>query len=154
MSNGTPEPSGSTTYAGELTVKQVWSKLAEEPGACLIDVRTQAEWAYVGLSDLSSLGKKPFLVEWQIFPSMQVDGYFAANLKTQLSEAGMDDADATLMFLCRSGVRSLAAAKVMTSEGYRHCFNVTGGFEGPKDADGHRGTTDGWKAHGLPWVQG
>jgi rhodanese-related sulfurtransferase len=55
--------------------------------------------------------------------------------------------------LCRSGVRSIAAAEAMTAAGYKNCYNILGGFEGPPDQQRHRGTTGGWKAAGLPWEQ-
>jgi rhodanese-related sulfurtransferase len=57
-----------------------------------------------------------------------------------------------VLFLCRSGVRSAAAAEAAARAGYAHAYNVTEGFEGPLDADGHRGVS-GWKAAGLPWRQ-
>jgi len=142
------------SYAGERSADQAWEILQAETGACLVDVRTRAEWSYVGLSDLSSIGKQPILVEWQHFPQMQVNGNFVAELVAKLEAAGRDDPAASMLFLCRSGVRSLAAARAMTAYGYTNCFNVTGGFEGPKDGNGHRGGTDGWKARGLPWIQG
>ena len=62
--------------------------------------------------------------------------------------------DDDLFFICRSGSRSLAAAKAMAAAGYRACHNVAGGFEGPLDDDSHRGSVGGWKAAGLPWIQG
>lgn len=123
-----------------------------EPMAQLIDVRTAAEWAYVGSPDLKAAGREPIRLEWQVFPSMAVDPQFAAKLDAILKARGVP-ADAPLYFLCRSGVRSKAAAIAMTAAGYRRCFNVAGGFEGPPDGDGHRGRISGWKAAGLPWAQ-
>jgi rhodanese-related sulfurtransferase len=123
--------------------------LQEIPAATLIDVRTTAEWAYVGVPDTRALGKTPVMLEWQVFPSMRVDADFATKLANQLGT----DLEATLLMLCRSGARSAAAAKAMTAAGYRRCLNVADGFEGPLDAAGHRGTTSGWKADGLPWSQ-
>jgi rhodanese-related sulfurtransferase len=125
-----------------------WKILSENDKSILIDVRTQAEWSYVGLPDLISLDKKPALVEWQVFPSMQLNPEFVS----VLSRAVVDK-DAPLLFLCRSGARSAAAAKAMTAAGYSSCFNVTDGFEGPLDAQARRGAAAGWKASGLPWRQ-
>ena len=116
--------------------------------AHLIDVRTRAEWAYVGLPDLSATGREPLLLEWQTFPTMQVDPNFGATL-----EGACPQKSDKLYFLCRSGARSLAAAREMQSRGYTHVFNVKDGFEGPPDAEGHRGNVAGWKAESLPWRQ-
>jgi len=88
------------------------------------------------------------LLEWQTFPGMTVDANFG-----QALERACPDKSAALYFLCRSGARSLAAAREMRARGYTRVFNVKDGFEGPPDAEGHRGTLAGWKAEGLPWRQ-
>lgn len=136
------------TYAGEVTPKESWKALADESAATLIDVRTGAEWTFVGTVDLSSLGKEPMLVPWQVFPGMDQNPEFIA----AIGDSGLAT-DAPLYFMCRSGARSLKAAIALTAAGYTRCFNVTSGFEGDTDALHHRGTTNGWKADGLPWVQ-
>lgn len=139
-------------YRGDVDVKEVWAALKSEPGAVLVDVRTTAEWSYVGLPDVSQSTAPLFRIEWQSFPSMQVNPDFVAAAEQALRKAGRDT-EAPVYFLCRSGVRSAAAAAAMTAAGYSRCFNVAGGFEGQRDRSGHRGTVDGWKAAGLPWVQ-
>lgn len=111
-------------------------------------MRTTAEWAYVGLPDLGALGKAPVTVEWKRFPSMAVNPGFAGAVAAAGVEKG-----AALYFLCRSGVRSRDAAQAMSALGYGPCFNVATGFEGDRDAAGHRGTVGGWKTGGLPWRQ-
>jgi rhodanese-related sulfurtransferase len=131
-----------------VTPAVAWKILGEVGEAVLIDVRTRAEWNYVGVPDLASLDKKPGLVEWQVFPSMQVNPEFVDALSGALADKAVP-----LLFLCRSGVRSVAAAKAMSAAGYSMCFNVADGFEGPLDAQGKRGATRGWKAAGLPWRQ-
>lgn len=135
--------------AGEITPTQAWARLSEDSRAWLIDVRTQAEWVYVGLPDLASLEKQPVLLSWQLFPTMARNEAFAEQLAAQGVRT-----DDTLLFICRSGVRSRAAAELMVSLGYRLCWNVTDGFEGPLDEGRHRGGKAGWKAAGLPWIQG
>lgn len=139
-------------YAGEVSVAETWEALEGTPDATLIDVRTQAEWVYVGIPALGSLGKRPVLIEWQSFPAMDVADDFAERLDRELEERGIPR-NAPLYFICRSGVRSRAAAIAMTEAGYSRCFNVSAGFEGPLDPERHRGTLDGWKAAGLPWTQ-
>jgi len=118
----------------------------------LIDVRTRAEWAYVGIVDLSAIGKETLLVEWQSYPTMAVNADFAEVLAAELDRRGVGR-ETALYFLCRSGARSLAAANALAEAGYDRCFNISGGFEGPLDEGRHRGSVDGWKAAGLPWVQ-
>lgn len=144
-------------YSGAVDVKDVdpkgaWFALRDDPRAVLIDVRTTAEWAYVGVPQLGEIGKKPILVEWQVFPSMDVNAGFAAALIEILTSHGHSN-DTPLYFLCRSGVRSKAAAVALIRSGWTQSFNIAGGFEGSLDASGHRGIVAGWKASGLPWVQ-
>jgi rhodanese-related sulfurtransferase len=137
----------------DVQVQDVWTRLKEDAGSVLVDVRTKAEWAYVGLPDLSSIGKQPVLIEWQTFPDSRVDPGFAERLTKTLDEAGVDR-QSELFFICRSGARSKAAAQATAAAGFAACRNVADGFEGPLDTDRHRGRTAGWKAAGLPWAQG
>lgn len=136
------------TYAGDISENEAWRRLAEDSSAVLIDVRTPAEWAYVGVPDVSSLGKKVVFVPWLHFPSMELNARFAE----QLEQIGIAKGQ-SLYFICRSGVRSKAAAQEMTRLGFSSCFNLQDGFEGNLDANRHRGSIGGWKAAGLPWVQ-
>ena len=139
-------------YAGDASPEEAWEVLSSEPGAALIDVRTAAEWTFVGVPDLSGIDAPLIRAEWQTYPSMQVDPEFTTRLEEALAAAGSRP-DSALFFLCRSGARSAAAARAMTAAGYSRCFNVAGGFEGMRDDAGHRGTVEGWKAANLPWVQ-
>lgn len=139
-------------YAGDVDPAQAWASLAEDRSAVLVDVRTRAEWAFVGLPSLAALGRQPITLEWQVFPSMTVNADFVAILDEALTAAGIAH-DAPLLFLCRSGVRSRHAAVAMTQAGWNRCFNISEGFEGGLDGEGHRGRVAGWKARGLPWTQ-
>ena len=136
-------------YAGDVDVKETWHQLSEDPDAVLVDVRTKAEWNFVGLPDLSSLNKEVVRDEWKVFPSMAVNPDFLQTVE----QAGIAK-DAAIYLLCRSGQRSRDAAIMLTAAGYQKCYNVTAGFEGDKDKEGHRGTVGGWKFAGLPWSQG
>lgn len=138
-------------YAGDISADEAWRVLSENPAAVLVDVRTRAEWSYVGLADLAPLGKEPLLAEWQSFPAMNVNADFAAQVAQALGDASRD---APVLFLCRSGARSKAAAIAMTAQGFAQSYNIAGGFEGDLDEARHRGLRNGWKAAGLPWVQG
>lgn len=145
---GTYATSPASGYAGDVSPATAWKILSEHSDAVLIDVRTRAEWNYVGVPDLETLARKPALVEWQTFPGMQLNPEFVATLSGAIRDKGVP-----LLFLCRSGARSAAAAKAMTAAGYSTCINVADGFEGPLDAKARRGGAGGWKAAGLPWRQ-
>jgi len=138
-----------TGYAGDVSPQTAWRMLSELPDAILVDVRTAAEWNFVGFADLAPLGKQVVEMECQAFPAMKVDQDFAGKLDQRLGS----HRDAPVLMLCRSGARSAAAAAVMTAAGYANSFNVANGFEGPLDPSGRRGGVAGWKADGLPWRQ-
>jgi rhodanese-related sulfurtransferase len=144
--------SPSPDYAGDLSVQDAWDLLARDPKIQLIDVRTVAEWNFVGLPDLSSLERAPIRIEWQSYPSMQPNPNFVPDAIEKLGEAGAE-LSTPVLFLCRSGARSRAAAIAMTRVGYQNAFNIQSGFEGEIDSLGHRGAVNGWKAAGLPWRQ-
>ncbi len=144
---------GPDGYAGDITSEEAWRILKEDPDACLVDVRTRAEWTFVGIPDLSGVRRGPVLIEWQSFPDMAVDPAFGERLDALLEREGVPPG-APLLFLCRSGARSASAAALATARGHARAFNVADGFEGPPDGEGHRGTVAGWKASGLPWRQG
>ena len=139
-----------SAYAGDIGPDEAWQLLQQ--GALLIDVRTDAEWNFVGLPDLTLLGKDPLLVSWQAYPDMDLNPHFADDLHRQISDSGGVQ-ETPLVFLCRSGARSRAAAITMTRRGFTACYNLAGGFEGDRDRQGHRGHVNGWKAAGLPWKQ-
>jgi rhodanese-related sulfurtransferase len=141
-------------YAGDITPRQAWDLLAQERAAILVDVRSRPEWSFVGVPDLSSLGKKPLLVAWQHWTPNTQGAVMAPNTAFAEELAAVAPAkDAPVIFLCRSGARSRAAAIAMTKLGYARAFNLAGGFEGAHDSSRHRGSIDGWKAAGLPWMQ-
>ena len=145
--------SGSVVHIENVSVLEVWARLKSDRQSVMIDCRTRAEWAFVGLPDLSGIGKQLLTVEWQTFPDNRINPQFVVELSAQLDAAGVQK-DAEVFFICRSGGRSRMAAQVMTEAGYALCRNVTEGFEGPLDTLRHRGKASGWKVAGLPWVQG
>lgn len=127
---------------------QTWEALKGTAEAQLVDVRTDAEWNFVGVPDLAPAGKQAVLIPWQVYPAMNRNEAF----EDQLRKVGFTP-DHHIYFICRSGVRSLAAAQAARDAGFPNVYNVADGFEGPPNADGHRGATAGWKADGLPWRQ-
>ena len=138
----------------EVGPKETWDGLRNDKDAVLVDVRTHAEWSFVGLPDLSELGKELLLNQWAILPGMQQNPSFLDELDKQLDGA----APSKIYFLCRSGVRSLSAAhlvsEALAARGQSvDCVNIIGGFEGDLDQDRQRGNMNGWKNDGLPWRQ-
>lgn len=135
------------SYAGDVTPSEAYAAVTESEDAVLVDVRTRAEWSYVGVPRLDSQ-REVLLVEWQQYP----DGALNDSFVDELKAAGVGEGT-PVYFLCRSGVRSIAAAEAATAAGLGPAYNVLEGFEGPHDAEGHR-TVAGWKVAGLPWKQG
>jgi rhodanese-related sulfurtransferase len=138
------------SYAGDITPLEAWKLLSDNPRAVLVDVRTDAEWRFVGVPDLSSLGRDVVYIEWN-----RTDGNRNADFLAELKEQVPADDGAEerpVVFLCRSGNRSIGAAEVATEAGIAPSYNVLDGFEGQLGPDGHRGET-GWRAIGLPWKQ-
>ncbi len=130
-----------------------FEKLKEE-NSVLIDVRSDAEFNFVGTPDLSSINKEIVLLSWKIFPAMNLNPRFQVSLEKIMQEKfGDKKYDAQLFFLCRSGSRSFEAASYAESFGYKKCFNIIGGFEGGLDNYGHRANLEGWKKNNLPWKQ-
>jgi rhodanese-related sulfurtransferase len=147
-------PGRNGSIVDELTPPDAHAALSVEPSSVLIDVRTRAEWTFTGMPDLSALGKDVLAVEWVSFPTMAPNPRFYDEV---LAEAG-GTLPGRLFFICRSGARSMAAARAVAAESAArgqpvHCTNVAEGFEGDLDGGGHRGTRNGWKVHGLPWRQ-
>lgn len=132
-------------YAGDVTPSEAFEALQRDPATALVDVRMPQELSFVGMPYLASIGKSITVVPWN--PHMT-----QVQLVEQLAGAGLTP-DQPIYFLCRSGARSLNAAILATHGGFEKAYNVSGGFEGPLDAEGHRGTVAGWKVEGLPWRQ-
>lgn len=134
--------------AGEIPSAEAWELLKRDPGSVLVDVRTVAEWQFVGMPDLSEIGKQVMFQSWQVYPDMAVDEGFVDKLRA----AGVRP-DQPVLLMCRSGQRSRNAGLALSAAGFTRAYNVSDGFEGGLDDDGHRGRAEGWKAAGLPWVQ-
>ncbi|MGO1318463.1 MAG: rhodanese-like domain-containing protein [Cellulomonadaceae bacterium] len=130
------------SYAGDLTPQQAWELLEKNPDAVLVDVRTDGEWRTIGVPDTTGAGHTPRFIEWNTAQGPNPD------FLTELRSADTNP-DAPVLFLCRSGVRSVAAAQAATAAGYTQAYNILEGFEGAVDAQGAR-TIDGWRNDGLP----
>lgn len=134
----TPRPAEG--YAGDLTPElacQWW----QAGDAVLVDVRTDAEREWVGFVPGA------VALAWKQWPGMAVNPGFDEGIRAAVPTGKK------AVLLCRSGVRSIAAAKRATELGIE-AYNILEGFEGDADADGHRGKRGGWRLRGLPWRQG
>jgi rhodanese-related sulfurtransferase len=129
-------------YEGALTPAEAHEVLSQTPDARIVDVRTRAELDWVG--------RIPGAVEVELltWPGSRPNPDFVQQLEQQV-----DDKDAPVLFICRSGGRSHNAAMLAMQAGYTDAYNVLEGFEGDKDGEGHRNTLGGWRAAGLPWTQ-
>ena len=139
----------------QLPPHEAFAALRDTADAALVDVRTRAELAFVGGPAPEALGRPLAWVEWVRFPSGEPNPRFI----DELEAAFQGRLPGRLFFICRSGSRSLAAARHVAERTRREgravsCTNIAEGFEGDPDHEGHRGTVNGWKAAGLPWRQG
>ena len=137
------------SYAGDITPEEAWKLLNDDPEAVLVDCRTDAEWRFVGVPDLSSLQRDVLYVEWNSTDGKHNDN-FVDDVLQKIGVAGSEQRP--VVFLCRSGNRSIGAAEAATEAGIAPSYNVLDGFEGNLDEHKHRGGS-GWKAVGLPWKQ-
>ncbi len=131
-------------YKGDVNPQEAFEQLSSNGNAIMIDVRTRAEWAFVGVPAVERMAT----ISWQQYPSMQINEEFVSAVR----EFGIGK-NADIYLICRSGSRSAAAASLLTEAGFANCYNVAEGFEGDLDEGRHRGKTNGWKARGLPWTQ-
>lgn len=127
-------------YAGGVSPQLAWELFSRDE-AQLVDVRTGEERKFVGHVPGS------LHVAWATGTALTRNPRFARELESKVKK------DSVVLLLCRSGKRSALAAEVAAKAGFFQVFNVLEGFEGELDANQHRGGGDGWRFHGLPWVQ-
>jgi rhodanese-related sulfurtransferase len=135
-------------YTADITPKEAWEILNNNPAAELVDVRTEAERHYVGTPDLGPVKKELYAIEWRQLPHMEKNANFTKEL-----QAVLPDKNKTLIFLCRTGGRSQEAAICAIQLGYAEAYNISYGFDGELNSKQQRGKINGWKADNLPWKQ-
>ena len=135
-------------YAGNINPIEAWEILKTNSKSILLDVRTLAEWTFVGVTDLSSLKKDAVKIEWKTFPNMEINPFFIDEVTN-----ACPDKSAPLLSLCRSGQRSIDTSRALTEHGFQKCYNVLEGFEGNTNDDSQRISGEGWKHRNLPWKQ-
>jgi rhodanese-related sulfurtransferase len=132
-------------YAGAVTPEEAYALLQQDAQVVLVDVRTNAERDWVGRVNLPE--SQHHAVQWSVYPGGTPNPDFLAQLQHVVS-----DTTTVILFLCRSGVRSRHGARLASENGYVHCYDILQGFEGDKDAHGHRKTVGGWCSADLPWA--
>ena len=125
-----------------LNPQQSWDLLQQNNDTVLVDVRTKIEHTFVGHPPGA------IHIAWKEAPDWQVNSQFVAEV-----EKRVPDKNAPILLLCRSGQRSLDAAKALEEAGFKRLINIVDGFEGPLDQHKHRGNLGGWRFSGLPWEQ-
>ena len=115
-----------------ITAQETWDLLKVEHNSFLVDVRTEAEWNSVGYPDLSQIDKHLIKITWT-----KDEQQFIKQLQDAIIRK-----DSKIIFICKAGMRSAAAANAAMSAGYHHCYNLVGGFE-----------MGGWKASNLPLIK-
>ena len=140
----------SSAHPGELSPKQAWQMLQDDPRALLVDIRSTMEFLFVGHP------KGAVHVAWIDEPDWKVNPNFTTEIR-KLILGGVVHAgeisSAPVLLICRSGKRSMEAGKLLIENGFEEVYNISEGFEGELDEHHHRSTTGGWRFHGLPWEQ-
>ncbi len=121
-------------YAGDVTPEEAWYLFAHGD-ALLVDVRTADELQTVGYVPDS------IHIAWATGNPLERNPNFMRQLESRVNRQDV------ILFLCRSGRRSVAAAEAASRLGFRNVYNVTEGFEG---VQGHG---NGWRAYDLPWAK-
>ncbi|MBU6339065.1 MAG: rhodanese-like domain-containing protein [Rickettsiales bacterium] len=138
----------------QISAKDAFNLLKNDQSSILIDVRTFEEFKFVGITDSAEFSDRMALIPWQLFPEMQVNPEFGEKLEDYLRKLfGNAIEEIKIVFLCRTGGRSNAAANHATNLGYKNCYNLVSGFEGDLNQYSQRGKVNGWKAENLPWRQ-
>ncbi|WP_310631826.1 rhodanese-like domain-containing protein [Paraburkholderia sp.] len=132
-------------YAGALSPAEAFELLQLDPRTRLVDVRTRAELDWVGRPVIGD-GQYAH-VEWTRYPGGVPNTDFVAQLRSAVG-----DTDAPVLFLCRSAARSKLAAIEAAKAGFTRAYDLLEGFEGDKNAEGHRKSVTGWCFRGLPWL--
>jgi rhodanese-related sulfurtransferase len=141
-----------------MTLKNINSNtainiLSNDPNAILIDVRTNQEWNDIGTPDLSKINKTPIFISWKLLPHMSINENFEQDLIDKIKNiTNSSPEEISLIFICRSGSRSMESAIFMSDLGYK-CFNFENGFEGDADHSGERSNINGWKFNNQSWIK-
>ncbi len=131
-----PEPHG-------VDSRTAYRMVLDDPAhTYIIDVRTRAEYEFVGHPDLPNGAPN---IPFKFYPGWRPNTHFVADVAKRFSK------DEVLIAMCRSGKRARAAARQLLEHGFKQVYYMTDSFEGPKDAQGHR-TVGGWKVNGLPYT--
>ncbi len=127
----------------EVTAREAYEMIVKDPAVRLVDVRSIAEYYFVGHAETAA--NVPLTFWDEKAQSLVTNEHFVQDIRARYKP------EETLVFMCRSGGRSLKAAQLAKAAGFPNVINVKEGFEGEKDARGYR-TAGGWKNSGLPYT--
>ncbi len=139
-----------TQHLGELTPRQAWQMLQDDPRTVLVDIRSAMEFLFVGHPSGA------VHIAWIDEPDWTVNPHFITEVRKLLLGGVVCDNQegcAPVILSCRSGKRSKEAGKALLDAGFRNVYHIDSGFEGDLDEHHHRSTVNGWRFEGLPWEQ-
>ena len=122
--------------------------LNKNSDALLVDVRCEIEYEYIG-HPVDAIN-----IVWKKYPGWEINETFAAEVDLAVSNQSQSAKKTPILLICRSGARSRDAAECLYEHHYLEVYNVEEGFEGDKNNEARRSSVNGWRFHGLPWVQG
>jgi len=135
------------SYKRNLLPKMAVERLQNNPQALFVDVRSKAEFKYVGYPENS------ILIPWIDNPDWEPNPEVFSDLVMQELDGRENLSDTEIILICRSGFRSNEALKCLENKGFTQVSHVASGFEGDLDENDHRGNLNGWRHDGMPWSQ-
>jgi rhodanese-related sulfurtransferase len=135
------------SYKRNLLPKMAIERLQNNPQALFVDVRSKAEFKYVGYPENS------ILIPWIDDPNWQPNPEVFSDSVMQELDGRENLLNTEIILICRSGFRSNEALKCLENKGFTQVSHVASGFEGDLDENDHRGNLNGWRHDGMPWSQ-
>jgi len=135
------------SYKRNLLPKMAVEKLQNNPQALFVDVRSKAEYKYVGFPENS------ILIPWIDDPDWEPNPEVFSDSVMQELDGRENLLNTEIILICRSGYRSNDALKCLENKGFTQVSHVASGFEGDLDENDHRGNLNGWRHDGMPWSQ-
>ena len=135
------------SYKRNLLPKMAVERLQNNPQTLFVDVRSKAEYKYVGYPENS------ILIPWIDDPDWEPNPKAFSDLVMQELDSRKNLLNTEIILICRSGYRSNEALKCLENKGFTQVSHVASGFEGDLDENDHRGNLNGWRHDGMPWSQ-
>ena len=135
------------SYKRNLLPKMAVERLQSNSQALFVDVRSKAEYKYVGYPENS------ILIPWIDDPDWEPNPEAFSDLVMKELDGRENLLNTEIILICRSGFRSNEALKCLENKGFTQVSHVASGFEGDLDENDHRGNLNGWRHDGMPWSQ-